>query len=326
MKLLITGANGFIGRHLVRHMATRGCSILAPVRGLRSTDIAGVTWIENADFSNVAHWRNPNMRGVDAVIHLAGHAHQTRETSEADRKVFFDVNVGLTERLFSEAASAGVTQFIFVSSIGAIKSTADEVVTESTIPSPSNAYGCSKHEAERTIVERANSASTRLTIVRPCLVFGPGNPGNMARLSRLIDTGVPLPFGSLRAKRSYLYIDNLATALEACLMNENAFGEDFNVCDDDPVALPQLVKAIAAAKGCRARLFPCHPRILQVAGHVGDRLTRISGKSLMIDTYSVERLVSALACDNSKIRNTLNWIPQVALEEALKRTFGGAQA
>ena len=320
MDLLITGGNGFIGRHLVKHLAASDHNILAPVRTKSPGRIAGVSWIEDTNYSDLSGL-SAAMKRFKVIIHLAAHAHQTRDTSAADKRFFQEVNVTLTKRLFEQASEHKIEQFVFISSIGAIRSASDEVVSEGMEANPTNDYARSKYDAEQALQTLAGRSTTKLTILRPCLVYGPGNPGNLARLSRLIDKGLPLPFSSIQARRSYLYVSNLVTAIEACLLNERAFGEDFIVCDDTAVSLPELVREIARAKGRSVRLVPCHQSLLAAAGVVGDWILRTTGKSVGIDSYSVKRLVSPLVCDNQKIKRIVGWSPAIAFGEALSSTF-----
>lgn len=322
MKILVTGGNGFVGRALVRALNEEGHNVVAPLRGTELPDVGGINWLPGFDFGSDGALRQA-LDGARAVVHCAAYAHRTRRITDHDREQFEAVNVGLSRRLYDAAAAAGVGQFVFISSIGALRGASDEPVTEQTPPAPTSDYGRSKLRAEQQLRSMAAAGTTKLTILRPCLVYGPQNPGNMARLSRLVDTGLPLPFGAIDGTRSLVYIGNLCSAIIACLGNEKAFANDFIVCDDDALSLPDLVSSIAAAKGRKVRLVPVPLHVLHLLGRIGDLVARLPGGGVGIDSYSVAQLTASLPCSNRKAREVLGWRPPCSVAEGLRRTFGG---
>ena len=322
MKILVTGGNGFVGRALVRALHEDGHDVVAPVRRAEPPDIGGVTWLPGFDFDSNGALQQA-LDDAEAVVHCAAYAHRTRRITDHDREQFETVNVGLSRRLYDAAVTAGVGQFVFISSIGALRAASDEPVTEQTPPAPTSDYGKSKLRAEQQLRSMARSSATELTILRPSLVYGPGNPGNMARLSRLVDTGLPLPFGRIDGTRSLIYIGNLCSAIIACLGNDQAYANDFNICDDEALRLPDLVSAIATAKGRKARLVPVPLFALNLLGRIGDAFAQLPGGGIGIDSYSVAQLTSSLPCSNRKARDVLGWRPPCSVADGLRRTFGG---
>ena len=321
MNVFVTGGNGFLGRALVRFLVEAGHQVVAPVRGEAPFSIDGVTWQERASFDDSGTLRRL-MSGTDAIVHCAAYAHQTRTTTDEDRDKFQAVNVDLTASLYALANECQVPHFVFISSIGAITGMSDEVVSESTEPSPIDDYGRSKRNAELKLLELRQSSDTSVTILRPTLIYGPGNPGNMQRLARLVDSGLPLPFASVRATRSLSFVQNVCSAIAACLASSRAADRDYIVCDSESVVLGDLIRLIAAAKGKRVRLLRVHRALLAMLGKIGDLGSAILGRSLGIDSYSVERLTGSLECDNSRIREELDWVPPATLQSGIEASFG----
>lgn len=321
MRVLVTGGNGFVGKALLRALGAEEHDVIAPVRGTETPDVGRVRWLPGFDFASDESLHLA-LEGVATVVHCAAHAHRTRRVTEFDLQQFEAVNVGLSIRLFRAAAGAGVTQFVFISSIGALRGSSDQPVTEQTSPAPSSAYGRSKLLAEEQLCSEAQASDTALTILRPCLVYGRGNPGNMARLSHLVDTGLPLPFGKIDGTRSLVYIGNLVSGILACIGNEKAYGDDFILCDDAAVGLPELVTSIAAAKGRGVKVIAVPLFVLRLLGWVGDVVARLPGGGFGVDSYSVAQLTSSLICSNRKARDVLDWQPAYSVQEGIRETFG----
>ena len=226
-----------------------------------------------------------------------------------------------TRAMYEQAGQAGVEQFVFLSSIGALTSSSENVVTESTSPNPTDDYGRSKRRAETELARLRSEYSTKLTVARPTLVYGVNNPGNMARLSRLIDSGLPVPLGRIRSHRTFTYLENACDAIVHMLGNDRAYDQDFIVCDNETVTLDELLRLIAEAKGATLRMFPVPDAMLALLGRVGDVLGSVTGKSVGFDSYSVSRLTNSLPCSNQKIRTLLEWEPPYSLAQGIANTF-----
>jgi nucleoside-diphosphate-sugar epimerase len=304
----VTGASGFIGHHVVSAFHSTGLRVRAVVRQAPDSgrfppevERAPVSRIDGStDWSAV-------LDGVDTVVHLAGVAHRIGVGERAARKEYLAVNVAGTSRLAEAVAKAGIRRLVFVSSIAVFGSSADRPVSEATPVAPDSAYGRSKLEAEREVQRALANGPGDWVIVRPPLVYGPGNPGNMARLLRLIRSGLPLPLGAVRNRRSFLYVENLADLLRTVVRAPAASRRCFVVADREVVSTTELLQLIGQVVGKPVRLFPIPMPLL---------------RALAAGSYSVERLIGSFVVDGSLVEETLGWVPSFSLAEGLQRTFG----
>jgi nucleoside-diphosphate-sugar epimerase len=238
--VLVTGADGFIGRHLVPYLAARGYRVIAASRTAMKFDNPGVTSKALPDLSQPFEWR-PLLEGCDAVVHLAGIAHKTVPDELHDR-----VNHLATAELARAAAGAGIKHLVFVSSIAAQSGvSSDHELTEDSPPNPVNAYGRSKLAAEAAV----RAAGVPFTIVRPVVTYGEGEKGNFATVHKVARLPLPLPIGALTARRSILSIENFCSAIAAVLGNPRMLGETFILSDPVPVTVPDLVTRYRAGLG-----------------------------------------------------------------------------
>ena len=311
-KILVTGATGFVGRSLIPYLVQTSYSVRAAVRNpsnlSTSVDLpAEVELVWVGDLSPQTDWRSA-LTDVNTIIHLAARAHILQETSLNPKLDFYRINTESTSNLVRQASIAGVKQFIFISSIGAMTTLSEDILTEDSSCSPDTAYGLSKLRAEHAVVEIASKSSMEWTILRPTLVYGPRNPGNMGRLFDLVDRGIPLPFASIHNRRSLIYVHNLVNAIITCINNPKAFKKTFILSDGEDVSTPYLIRRIARSLDRPVRLIPIPVDWLKLLG-------KLIGRSIAID-----RLVGSLAVDISCIRNTLNWNPPHTLDNGLKAT------
>jgi nucleoside-diphosphate-sugar epimerase len=254
-------------------------------------------------------WRDA-FAGVQAVVHLAAVAHERAMACERarDYETLRRVNVLGTERLAREAAAAGVRHFVFASSIGVCgDETRGAPFTETSAPAPRSLYARSKLEAEHALAAVSASSGLAVTLLRPTLIYGPGNGGNFLRLLRAVESAWPLPLAAIRNRRNLAYVDNVVSAIVAALARPEATGP-LVVCDAEAVSTADLVARLAHAMGRPARLFALPPGVLLAAG-------RVLGKSDM-----VRRLVASLEADCGKARRVLGWQPRVSASEGLART------
>ncbi len=320
MNIFLTGATGFIGGSILRSVLSENNTIYAVSRRKDNRPMRNVKWVICEDLFDLACIEE-YMKDIDVVIHAAAFAHQTRKTGAKDYNKFLSINVELTKKVYASACKFNVKHFLFLSSIGAIASQSKVLISETTMPQPDNDYGRSKHLAEIELMEMRKSHETPITIVRPCLVYGEGNPGNMKRLSDLLGLKVPLPFGLVTEKRSFLYIENLIDFLDRALLNEKAFDDDFNVADKEFSTLTEIVREIAKAKNIDVRIFRFPIIGLKVLGVFGD-LASILRLRVGFDSYSVNRLIGGLSISIKKSEEKLNWTPPYRFRDAIQMTFG----
>ena len=317
VKVLITGATGFIGRHLSLALLDVGYVVRGSYRKSlpSSTRDSRIEWVQMSELGPDTDW-SPALDGVEYVVHLAGLAHQVGVNEEALSTDFYRVNTEGTRRLARAVAERSwVKRLVFVSSIGALP--------EAGFPSkePDSIYGRSKKLAEDALEKELSTASTDWCVLRPCLVYGPGNPGNMARLLRLINTGLPLPFASIRNLRSFIFVGNLVSAISICLKHPGACRRAFSVSDGEPVSTPALLEELSKAACRRLWLFPLPMPVLRGVARCGDAIEHLTGVSVGWDSYSVERLCGSLVANCSDIHDRTGWIPPYSTSRGLQITI-----
>jgi nucleoside-diphosphate-sugar epimerase len=250
--VLVTGSDGFVGRHLVPSLVARGHRVIAASRSASGAG-TNVTAVAIPDLALPFDWQ-PLLERCDAVVHLAGIAHKA-----ADDDVYDGVNHRASEALAQAARRCGV-HFVYVSSIAAQSgSFSDHELTEDDPPRPVNAYGRSKLAAEQAI--RASGCT--FTILRPVVIYGDGEKGNLATIRHIAQLPIPLPFGRLNARRSVLSVENLNSAVITALTDPRARGETFIVADPTPVTVADLIARYRAAAGRRPLLFPMPEKFFQ---------------------------------------------------------------
>ena len=287
MSVLVTGASGFIGGHLLEALKSAAQSVSLRDPGWPKT---------------IARHR------PSAIIHLAGYAHG-RGSEERIQKV----NVCGTKALAEEAVRCGVKRFIFLSTIK-VNGEATHYgcpFTPSDLPAPQDPYGISKHEAEVGLREIARTTGMQVVIIRPTLVYGKGARGNFKSLIKLVARGLPLPLGSIHNLRSFVGIDNLVDFIVTCLEHPAAANETFMVSDGEDLSTPDLTRRMAHAMNRPARLLPVPVWALK------------AGALLLGKSDAVQRLCGNLQVDISKARSLLGWVPPVSVEEGLRRAVGG---
>lgn len=238
--VLVTGADGFVGRHLVPCLVAQGYSVIAASRSAATFENSDVTAVPLPDLSELFDWR-PIVEQCDAVVHLAGIAHKPASDDVYDR-----VNHRATSALAQAMSGSRAKHLVFISSIAAQSgSSANYELSEDDVPAPTNAYGRSKLAAEQAV----RAAGISFTILRPVVMYGEGEKGNFATIHRLSRLPIPLPFGALSAPRSVLSIANFNSAVATALSNPRARGEIFIVSDPKPVTVPDLIASHRAGLG-----------------------------------------------------------------------------
>jgi len=324
MKVLVTGATGFVGRHLLPALERAGHSLTLPIRDAGAEarlpeTIAPTTRRISVlgDIDERTDWREA-LRDVDAVIHLAARAHLLGEAA-ADEEAFMRVNARGTSRLVQQSVDAGVRRFILMSSIGAVTASSDSLVTLDTPCKPETPYGRSKLAAERALIDQSRGTNMVWTILRPTLVYGPGNPGNMGRLVGLVRRGLPLPLGAVANRRSFTFVENLVEAATVSLTHRNAADAVFLLGDGEDLSTAELVRRIAALTGSRTRLVSVPMSLLRGFARGADAFAEATGWSLPLDSATLRRLESSLYVDIEPLREKLGWSPPFGVDEGLRR-------
>ncbi|MDA9423142.1 MULTISPECIES: NAD-dependent epimerase/dehydratase family protein [Bradyrhizobium] len=299
---LVTGASGFLGRHIVPALTRQGWSVRRAVRSPDGTDGEVVIKPIGPD----TDWQAA-LDGVDAVVHLAARVHYKNEEHAVE--LYRDVNVDGTLHLARSAAMAGVRQFIFISTVLVHGRSNDgrPPFSESDVPTPRGVYGTSKAEAEAGLRALARDSDMKISVIRPPLIYGAGAKGNFALLTRAVRRGLPLPFAAIRNRRNFLSVQNLSSFILHRLGHPDPASnfEIFLLADRERVSTPEFIACLARASGRTARLFGMPPNLLSAA-------LRVMGRRDMHDG-----LIGSLELDISKAIAT-GWQPQVTLEEGLR--------
>ena len=307
MRVLVTGAAGFVGRALCPALAAAGHEVIAGVR--EGTAPPGAH--AHRTLGDLAEERSLDaaVAGVDAVVHLAARAHMMRETAADPLILYRRVNVDGTRRLAEAAARADVRRFVLMSSVKVNgERTSMRPFTEDDPPAPADAYGISKREAEETLAAIASKMGLSAVALRTPLVYGPGVRANFLALLRLCDSPWPLPFGGVSGnRRSLIHLANLVDAIAVALVHPSANGI-YLVSDGEDLSTAGMIRRLRAALGRPTRLLPLPARLLETS-------LRLLGRGALAD-----RLCGSLAVDTGRIARNLGWRPPITVDEGLAAT------
>ncbi|MFS1464424.1 NAD-dependent dehydratase [Vibrio lentus] len=306
MKILVTGSTGFVGSRVVELARERDWAVIPVVRK-QIEPLTNSLVIPSIDAST--DWSGA-FEGVDCVVHCAARVHQMNESEQDALTAYRETNTFGTLNLAKQAADAGVKRFVFVSSI--------KVNGEFSEPGspfqpnlnniPQDPYGLSKHEAEVELAKLSKETGLEVVIIRPPLVYGPGVKANFLSMMRLIDNGIPLPFGAIKNQRSLVYLDNLSDLILTCCEHPLALGHTFLVSDDHDMSTTQLMRTIALSMGKSPRLIPIPMSWIQLAA------------SALKKKHVAQRVCGNLRVDIGLTKEILGWKPPVSFEQGIKRT------
>lgn len=311
VRVLVTGATGFVGRALCSTAASSGLNVRGLVRQ-QGVLAAGVEQLIVEGFDDLGVLRTA-MEGIDVVVHAAARAHVLRDRSIDPLEEFRKVNVRGTMNVAAQAAEAGARRFVFISSVGVNGSeTVDRPYLATDVPRPESAYAISKYEAELHLHKWATETGMEVVIIRPPLVYGPSAPGNFGTLMRWLMRGIPLPLGAVTSnRRSFVALDNLIDLIIACIDHPAAANQTFLVSDGEDLSTTDLLRRLSKAMNAHARLLPVPPALLHMgAGWIG--------KSDM-----AQRLLGSLQVDIAATCQTLDWTPHIGVDEGLRRAATG---
>ncbi|CAH6794828.1 UDP-glucose 4-epimerase [Vibrio chagasii] len=306
MKVLVTGSTGFVGARVVELAEARDWEVVSVVRKSSGTQL-NCFWVSSIGAET--DWSDA-FEGVDCVVHCAARVHQMNESAQDALAAYRDINTFGTLNLAKQAVEAGVKRFVFVSSI--------KVNGEFTEPSspflpnldyiPKDPYGLSKYEAEVELTKLSKETGLEVVIVRPPLVYGPGVKANFLSMMRMVEKGIPLPFGAIHNKRSLVYIDNLSSLILTCCEHPSAPGHTFLASDCQDVSTSQLIRAIALSMDKSPRLLPIPMPWIR------------AGASVLRKQHVAQRVCGNLQVETRHTREILGWIPPVTFKDGISKT------
>jgi UDP-glucose 4-epimerase len=307
MNILVTGANGFVGKSLCQMLSKNGHHITAIIRstqaGRKEYKVINTDLNANINMQEI-------LKSIDIVIHLAGRAHVLNDKSANPYQAYAEINIEATKNLALQAANDSVKRFIFISSIKVNGETTSIVpFNELNTPSPEDDYGKTKYEAEKELRLIAANSNMEVVIIRPPLIYGKGVKANFKNLIKLCQLRLPLPFGAIHNKRSMVYVENLVDFMITCISHPKAANETFLISDDENVSTTELIKTIRQSLGLPALLIPI-PQLWVVF-----LLSLIGKKSL------ATRLCGNLQVDISKAKTLLNWKPPYTFKQGIQKTI-----
>ena len=292
MKIIITGASGFVGTNLQEYLKD-------------SHDLNGmsVRYIPNQQFDINA----------DAIIHLAGKAHDLKNVSNPQD--YYEANFELTKQLFDSFLNSEASVFIFMSTVKAVADGVEEILTEDAVANPKTHYGIAKRQAEQYILSRELPKGKRVYILRPCMIHGPGNKGNLNLLYQLVAKGLPWPLGDFQNKRSFLSIDNLCFIIKELLENSAVPSGVYQVSDDAALSTNELIHLLGVSLGKKNRILNIPSSWIKGVARLGDYL------NLPLNSERLQKLTENYVVSNNKLINAIGKPLPIQSKEGLLKTF-----
>ncbi|CAM2920593.1 NAD-dependent epimerase/dehydratase family protein [Flavobacterium frigoris] len=292
MKATITGATGFVGKNLQNYLTNS-----------HEIETMSIRYIANQRFNIKA----------DAIIHLAGKAHDLKKVSSPQD--YYDANFELTKQLFDAFLVSEVSVFIFMSTVKAVADEVEGILTEAAVPNPKTHYGIAKRKAEQYILSTTLPEGKRIYILRPCMIHGPGNKGNLNLLYQLVSKGLPWPLGDFQNKRSFLSVENLCFVIKELLENETIRSGIYNVADDQSLSTNELISLLGQSLGKKSRVLNIPSSWIKGVAKLGDHLY------LPLNSERLQKLTENYVVSNDKIITAVGKPLPVTAEEGLLKTF-----
>ncbi len=310
-RILVTGANGFVGQRLVLALLLQGYKVSCAQRSVthRQEKRSDCEYYAVGDFTENPAW-DDSLNGVDSIIHLAARVHVMQETTADPLTAFRKANVEATLKLARAAVKKNARRFIYISTVKVNgEQTRDRSFTEKDELNPLDPYARSKFEAEQELMNLGRESGMEIVIIRPVLIYGPGVKGNILRLLQLIDKGMPLPFRGVNNRRSLLALDNLIDLIILCCQHPDAANQIFLATDGNDISTERLVSLCADGMHRRLRLFGVPIIVRRILARLFPRVKRLE-----------QRLYGSLQADSSKAQALLSWQPPKSVEQGLADT------
>lgn len=300
-KILITGIGGFVGTNLFLYLKSHGKFLV------------GISRNPNAEQISYKSLNQQILNSSKCIIHLAGKAHDLKKTT--DEKEYFTVNTEITKQLFNVFLESDCQVFIYMSSVKAVADSVDGILSEDEVPNPITPYGKSKLAAEKYILSKELPKNKRVYILRPCMIHGPNNKGNLNLLYNFVAKGIPYPFGSFENKRSFVSIENLCFIIHELLTNSTIPSGVYNIADDDALATNEVVQIMGETLGKKATILKTPKFLIQILAKLGDVLP------IPVNSERLQKLTENYVVSNQKIKQAINKKLPLSSREGLKKTI-----
>jgi nucleoside-diphosphate-sugar epimerase len=296
--ILITGALGFVGQNLINHLKNYNLITISRKNGF-DYNLIDKDFLDN--------------NKIEIIIHLAGKAHDLKKTSNDSE--YYEANTDLTISLFDFFLKSNAKTFIYLSSVKAVKDFIETSLTEDTEPAPISIYGKSKLKAEKYLLSKKLDYKKKLFILRPCMIHGPGNKGNLNLLYKLVSKNLPWPLGAFENKRSFCSIDNLNFIIEQLISRDDISSGIYNIADDEPLSTNQIIQLIANAQNHKSRIIELPKSLIYFLAKIGALI------SLPFNTENLTKLTENYVVSNEKIKNAIGKELPMSSKEGLLKTF-----
>jgi nucleoside-diphosphate-sugar epimerase len=288
MSIYLTGASGFVGKNLISYFNNK---------------IEIKKHVRDSEF----------LIKENTVIHLAGKAHDLKNISNKDE--YYEVNTELTKQIFDSFLTSDSSVFIYISSVKAVADQVEGELTEQHQPNPVTHYGKSKLLAEQHIFSKEIPDGKRVYVLRPCMIHGPGNKGNLNLLYKIVSKNIPWPLGAFENKRSFCSIDNLMFIIKELIEREDIPSGIYNVADDEPLSTNELIGLMAQSQNRNPKLWNISKKFIEGVATIGDKL------HLPLNTERLQKLTSSYLVSNAKIKAAIGKPLPVSSREGLLKTF-----
>lgn len=293
MNILITGATGFVGENLTDYLKRKNNYI----KTLSARYVSG-------QFFEIKE---------NVVVHLAGKAHDLKKVSKPSD--YYEANFELTKQIFDSFLKSDASVFIFLSSVKAVADQVIGILTEDTVPNPKTHYGISKKQAEDYLLNANLPDTKRLYIIRPCMIHGPGNKGNLNLLYQIVDKKLPWPLGAYNNERSFLSIENLCFVINELIQNEGVSNGIYHLGDDEAISTNELIETIGTSLGKKSKILNVSPWIINKIANLGDYLP------LPLNSDRLQKLTESYVISNSKIKEAIQKELPISTKEGLIKTI-----
>lgn len=302
-KNFITGSTGFVGFNLTEYLS------------VRYHEVVGVSRKKNDTFKTIDYlnFESQLLSGGSAVIHLAGKAHDLKKVSRPSD--YYEANYELTKQVYDTFLISDCSVFIFVSTVKAVADHLEGVLDEEAIPAPQTHYGIAKLKAEQYILSKKIPKGKRVYILRPCMIHGPGNKGNLNLLYKVVEKGLPWPLGSFKNQRSFLSIENLCFVIKELLENEKIPSGIYQVADDHPLSTNELIELLGCSLGIKSRIWNVPASLINAISRLGDYL------HLPLNSERLKKLTESYVVSNAKILEAIKKPLPITSKEGLLKTF-----